>query len=381
MKPRNINIDLVSTQPLNRDSGSRVRDFNIYHSLSKYYSIKFISPKREILNSSLLRKMVSFIFTGLPPYISDLRKKDLNLLINHKSDIIQLEQLDSFFLTESYFEKLKKRGSKIVLDEHNIDYIRLKAELDKSNLLKRFLGYLILRNFKNEEIRALKKVDHIFACSEVDKNYFTKYVPKDKVTVVPNGVDCDYFKPTNITKENNILFMGLLSYAPNEDSLKYYFGKIHNSVKKQVKDVKIFIIGKDPPKWLEKLSKKDNNIVITGFVEDVRDYIKNARVCICPLRYGSGTRLKILEYMASGKPVVSTSIGAEGIKVINKKNIFLADTPKEFSKGIINLLKDYKLSRKIGYEGRKFVENNYDWEKIIKEIVNFYNNLFRGEIK
>lgn len=225
------------------------------------------------------------------------------------------------------------------------------------------------------EIEVFAKMDFILTCSDNDKKYFKKYFPENKISVIPNGVDSSFFKPCKMgkTEKMTVVFVGLLSYPPNSDGLKFYLKEIHPLVKIKIPNVKFLIIGKHPPIWLEKIAKKDQSIQLIGYVRDIREYISKAKVCICPLRFGSGTRIKILEYMAMGKPVVSTTKGAEGIDYADGRTIFIRDNPEKFAQGIIKLLIDHKLAIYMGNQARKLVKQKYDWKKIVSKLHKEYS--------
>jgi len=169
--------------------------------------------------------------------------------------------------------------------------------------------------------------------------------------------------------------MGKLSYKPNTFGIFNYLTEVHPIVKRHIPQVKLYIAGIGCPSWLKKELLKDNSVVLLGFVEDVRPYIKGADVCIAPLQAGSGTRLKILEYMASSKPVVSTSIGSEGINVTNNKNILIEDNWEDFAHKVVEVLKNKQLSQYIGDNARDLVEVEYDWKIIVDNQVRVYKNL------
>jgi glycosyltransferase involved in cell wall biosynthesis len=247
----------------------------------------------------------------------------------------------------------------------------------------RFARKRVAAKLKEHEFAMILKFDHLIVVSNIDKEiYISKGISEDKIDVLPNGVDCESFDPIKIVGEitlnhPNILFMGKLSYQPNIIAIKIYLQHVHPIIKKELPETKIYIIGINCPEWLKEYSKIDNSVEIIGFVKDVRPYITNADICIAPLTRGSGTRLKILEYMAIGKPVVSTTIGAEGLEIADGKNILIADDWSGFADKIIDLLNDEKLAKKIGTNGRKLVEEKYDWKKIVEKQIRIYKELVR----
>ena len=191
--------------------------------------------------------------------------------------------------------------------------------------------------------------------------------------IIPNGVDTTYFSTRYAVRtthdDNSLVFTGSLDWFPNEDGLIYFFTEIYPLIKRKAPQVNIAVVGKNPSRRLLNFSKKDNSINFTGRVDDVRTFITNAKVFIVPLRIGGGTRLKILEAMASGVPVVSTSIGAEGLDAKNNEQLLIADSPREFAEKVISIMEDKELEMRLGGEGRKFVEEKYNW-KIVGDKLN-----------
>lgn len=377
-----MKIAFITTRPISLDSGSDNRNYHLSKILSQKYEVKIYTPsftdnvpknKGKIINGF---KKLSLLLQGKVPYIESLKQTKLNdnaLVQLKKVDAIQIQEMLSYHVVEKYLKELE---CKLILDTHNIDYERFLSETNNKGLINKYLGKVISKKVKEIEINAVKKMDHILVCSEKEKEYFSSYIDKRKVSVIPNGVDCKKFIKSNSEAESNIiLFMGLLSYAPNSQGIKFYIRKIHPKVIKKNPNAQLMILGKGAPKWLVDVAKKDKSINLVGFVDDVREYISQAQVCICPVYSGSGTRLKILEYMAMGKIVVSTSKGAEGLCIRSDFNILIGDTVEMFSDKINDVLSDDKKYLKIGRNAQKFVNKNYDWSNSGNLLISLYNNL------
>ena len=175
--------------------------------------------------------------------------------------------------------------------------------------------------------------------------------------------DVDYFSFSKGKEEEQcIVFVGNYLHYPNVDAVLYFHQDIWPLIKSRLPELKFYVVGQGPPLAIQNLSQ-EKNIIVTGKVDDVRPFLKKARVFICPVRLGGGFRGKILEAMAIGRPIVSTSLGAEGIPASHEENIILADNPEEFAKGTLDLMNDDKLFEKIRVQGRKLVEEKYGWEK------------------
>ena len=155
-----------------------------------------------------------------------------------------------------------------------------------------------------------------------------------------------------------------MDWLPNEDAIRYFTEQIMPRIKQAVPEVTLTVVGRDPYPSLVELSKHDPSIIVTGRVEDVRPFIEDAAVYIVPLRIGGGTRLKIYEAMAMEKPIVSTSVGAEGLPIVDGKEILLADTPEEFAEAVIRLFRNESLAAEIGERAATTVREKFGWQTV-----------------
>jgi polysaccharide biosynthesis protein PslH len=158
----------------------------------------------------------------------------------------------------------------------------------------------------------------------------------------------------------------------------YFLREVYPLIKQRRPDVKLYIVGSSPPAEVVEY-KRDPSIIVTGFVDDLRDYYAKGQVFVVPILRGAGVRVKIYEAMAAGIPIVSTGLGAEGIEVSDGKDIYLADTPEEFAEKTISLLADQPLQLEMAKQARKLVVENYEWASITKRLVDEYYELWRGQ--
>lgn len=185
-----------------------------------------------------------------------------------------------------------------------------------------------------------------------------------EVAVVPNGVDCVYHHPGLArARANALIYNGALTYGANYDAMQHFLANIYPLVKAKVPAVTMRITGSTHGVDLGGL-ELDDSVHFTGYVDDVRIPVAQSSVCVVPLRRGGGTRLKILESMALGTPVVATSKGAEGLDVVNEEHILLADTPEDFARRVIGLLNDPAQANFLTRNARQLVEEHYDWDLI-----------------
>jgi len=203
--------------------------------------------------------------------------------------------------------------------------------------------------------------NHAIAISQDEKRLFGTYIPQAEISVVSNGVDTEYFAPASGTPApQNIVFVGVMSYFANVDCVLYFAQQILPAIKKRVPAAKFYVVGSEPPHSVRALGS-DPDIVVTGRVDDVRPYIHDAAVCVAPMRIAQGIQNKILEAMACGRPVVTTSKGNEGINAPDGRAIMVDDSPEGFAGKVVRLLQDPGLGGEIGAAGRKFVVEHFCW--------------------
>ncbi len=220
-----------------------------------------------------------------------------------------------------------------------------------------------LKGLKKYEFDMYSHADKVLTLTPQGKEELLEICPELDISVVPHGVDVDYFSFSEFEEEERcIVFVGNYLHYPNVDAVLYFHQEIWPQIKSRLPEIKFYIVGQGPPQEIQNLDQ-EKNIIVTGKVDDVRPYLKKARVFICPVRLGGGFRGKILEAMAIGRPIVTTSLGAEGIPASHRENIILADQPEEFAKDTLDLMNDDKLFEKIRVQGRKLVEEKYGWEK------------------
>jgi polysaccharide biosynthesis protein PslH len=213
----------------------------------------------------------------------------------------------------------------------------------------------------------INRANHVLTVSDSDRNIFSRMIDPSRITVIPTGVDVEYFRPSNNQEEaNTIVFSGAMDWMPNEDAIVYFIKAILPRIRQQVPDASLCVVGRDPSRGLLKLGTSERGIEITGRVDDIRPFVHRAAVYVVPLRIGGGTRLKIFEAMAMGKAVVSTTIGAEGLPVRSGKDLLIADDPEDFAKTTSKLLKDPIRRAEIGRTARELVNRSYSWDAVVQ---------------
>lgn len=226
------------------------------------------------------------------------------------------------------------------------------------------------------ERSVIRESDLFTVASEREAAWAREQAPSARIAVIPNGVDTGYFKPMPDTTAYTptILFIGTFSYEPNTDGILWFCRDIYPSVRAEVPSVRLLIVGREPPPAVQALAALPG-VAVTGFVDDVRPYIAQSTIVVVPLRNGGGTRLKILEALAMGKAVISTSIGAEGLDVTHDRDILIADTPDAFCDVIVRLFGSDAMRRRLGEDGRRLVEHSYGWDGIASRLDAVYRQV------
>ncbi len=280
-----------------------------------------------------------------------------------------------------YIESMRiKRpgGPRLILDLDDIETVSKKRGLKIQPPIgwrTKALEYLDLIRLGWYQKKAIRRVDRLLVCSEKDRAYFHNH---PKVVVVPNGADIPKERLPDESDGKTLLYVGTLSYPPNLDGLFFFVKEIFPLIQKRVAGSRLLIVGRDPSPALSKLHD-GRTIWVEGNVPSVEKYYRQATVSIVPLRMGGGTRLKILEAFAMGRPVVSTSIGCEGLRVENGEQLLVSDDPNEFATACIDLLQNPPRREALVLHARKLVERHYRWESIRTLVQNLYGELIGEE--
>jgi glycosyltransferase involved in cell wall biosynthesis len=299
-------------------------------------------------------------------YYSAPMRRALDALLRRRSfDVIHVE-----FAHMGYYRL--PPGPLRVLDEHNVEYRLLeRVGRQERDPLRRFYAFVQARKFRRDELAACRRMDGVLTTSEADRAVLAAEGVDVPIHVVPNGVDCEFFTAARPPESGaRLLFTGAINYVPNTDAVLYFCDEILPRVRAVRPDVSFAIVGRDPPERVRRLAGP--SITVTGTVPDVRPWMRDAAVVVVPLRSGSGTRLKILEALASGCAVVSSSIGCEGLEVTHGRDILIADRPDEFAAGVLRCLADPGLRARLGRGGRALVEQRYRWESIGRALSRHY---------
>jgi glycosyltransferase involved in cell wall biosynthesis len=260
----------------------------------------------------------------------------------------------------------------VIHDEHNIEHDLARRLRDASESLPRRLHYAVnWRKLRREEIAGWRAADGVAFTSPEDAERARALYPAIRSSVIPNGVDVDHFQASGDARADarSAVFFGTMDYFPNLDGVRYLLGDIWPRLTAHVPGACLQVIGPHPSP--EVLAQRGPRVEVTGCVPDLRPYLARAGVVVVPLRVGGGTRFKILEAMAMSRPVVSTTIGAEGIGATDGRNILIADGAEAFAAAVRRVMEDPDLARRIGAEGRALVERHYSWTAVGAQLERF----------
>ena len=309
---------------------------------------------------------VGNLFSSLPLAVARYQSIEMRKVI---TDLRASEQFDAvicdFLFPSGNFVDL----SKVVLFQHNFETAIWRRHAETATgIAKTYFGTQARRMFSYER-EVCRKVAQVVAVSPVDAEQMRSQFGIQNVADIATGVDIDYFAPPASAEASaDLVFLGSMDWMANIDGVEYFVERIFPLISARKPDCTLAIVGRRPPAKIEQLAEKNPRIHVTGTVPDVRPYMWGAGVSIVPLRIGSGTRLKIYEAMASRVPVVSTSIGAEGLECKPPNDIRIADDPHAFAQECLDLLDDEAARRRVGNAGWELVSSRFSWDQVTRQM-------------
>ncbi len=266
-----------------------------------------------------------------------------------------------------------------VLNHHNIESQLFERRIAyERNPLKRFYLRLEARKLRRYETDVVADFDSNLVVSNLDGARLGEFCPGVPTALVANGVDVEYFRPSDhaAAQPGHLIMVSGMNWFPNLDAVLYMMESIWPMVSAAIPGVRLTIVGARPPPRVTELAARDPRITVTGFVDDIRPYMDRAQVYLCPMRDGGGTRLKILDALSMGKPIVATSMALEGIDVMPEQDVLVGDTPEAFVTQIKRLVADEALQARLSANGRAFVEQHFSWVVIGQQL----EKAFRGAV-
>ncbi len=390
---------LTIAPPYPPNDGGRIRTFNLMRQAAKQHSVNLVAflpqdrpddswmPIREIcaevhlLSAPAVKRTtpaqkLTMMFRRQPSALHLYQSSEMETLLR---ELVQRRATDLVHVVEPYMIPYVKKldGPARVMDHTDIEALKQRRLLFTDP--KRYRPYWWLRwlehfRWQAFEIESLAWFDAHCAVSERDAAYFRRHAPDAPVFSVPNGVDVDHLRPRlDPANEPTLLYLGSMDYPPNADAALWFAVRVLPIIREAVPGVRLLIVGRNPAPQVLALGVQPG-IRVTGTVPDVRPYYEQAHALVVPLRSGGGTRLKILEALATGVPVVSTSLGAEGLDLRHGVDFLVADTPDALAEQTIRVLSDATLRASLAEHGRSMVTTHYRWDMIGRNLLNVYES-------
>ena len=379
-------------------SGGNIRLYNLLKLLSKKHKITLICEKRsnqtekdiqevekicekvitvERKKQWSIENIVKTGFSLNPFIITGHQSKEMTWEIKKE---LEKENFDLIHVETFYvMGNLPKVSIPVVLVEHNIEYLAYRRFVDNTNFFIKPLLLLDVLKLKKKEEYYWSKADKLVAVSKIEKNLMIR----QDVVVVPNGVDLDKFKFQEaeskfLEKQKRILFIGDFKWMQNRDAVSFIIKEIWPEIKSKVKnqkskiDIKLWIVGRNMPKSIKNLTNDKNVIFDDNNQDQTQEIYEKSFLLLAPIRIGAGTSYKILEGMASGTAVITTSLGIEGLGVKNNTHVLASDDVETLADNVENLLMNKALYEKLTKNAREYVEKNYNWEEIARKLDEVY---------
>ena len=383
-------------------NGSQIRTLGILRHLSRGNNIHFVGLSREgqtiteraeyceevyaFLHEPPKRKSVTFAWqalgnflTGIPLYVDRYRsvaalEKVKQLLAANRYDAIVAD----FLLSAPNVPAIENA----VLFQHNVEAIIMARLADQATFppTRAYLRHMAAKVDRYERA-VCRKAKHVITVSPADSRYIESHYGVPKTSPLPTGVNVDYFRrPAHpeIQHPFDLVFVGSLDYLPNLGGVNWFVEQVLPLIHRQRPGVTVALVGKNPGEEVRRFAEKDRRIHVTGTVPDVRPYLWSGGVSIVPLFAGSGTRLKIYEAMAAGLPVISTTIGAEGLTYERDRTIVIADDAEAFARECVALIDDPDRRRRIGEAACRQVNESSDWSMVSTEFEKILDRVTAG---
>lgn len=371
------------------DAGGKIRSYNILRQLQKNHELVLLTHyggtrdlwyETEIKkhfpaalpvwtaapDSSTMARVLHYLYCVPSRAPFAVRKFTDRSAGRQIEQLFQEKQFDAAvcdFLSASLTFPANRWGQ-TVLFQHNVETVLWDRMVEnESNWIKRLVYRFEAAKMGSYERSNIGKFQRVIAVSEQDRAFMGRFMPLDKISVVPTGVDLEQYRSNSGGQSARplVMFTGTMDFEPNIDGVEYFCREIWPRVLKAVPDARFRIVGKNPVAAVRRLASE--TIEVTGTVPSVAEHLQEAWVLVVPLRMGGGTRLKIYEGMAMGRAVVSTSVGAEGLDVRNGKDILLSDGVETFAQAVITLLREPELRKRYERAAAELV-SRFDWSSV-----------------
>ena len=351
--------DGKNPEGIERSSEYCSRAYPVRHSVPPHGSLRFAGQ--------LLRGLVSPVPVAVQRYTSDRMQRQIRTLLEQ-------QKFDTLVCDFLFPVPNIPDVSRSVLFQHNVESVIWRRHFEEANNpAKKAYFRQQWRRMQAFERAICREAGHIVAVSNTDRETMHALFGVRRMSSVNTGVDIQYFASRGCADAKapaisaDLIFTGSMDWLPNIDAAQFFAAEVLPSIRKQRPNCRVVIAGRRPASAVKELAKRDSGIVVTGTVPDIRPYLWGSAVSIVPLRIGGGTRLKIFEAMAARLPVVSTSIGAEGLPVTNGEHIAIADCPERFARCCLDLLANAELRKRRADQAWALVSSRFSWTAVSSE--------------
>jgi len=339
-------------------------------------SVKNRSRVRAALRSVLFRKPYRVAKLESQPF-----RKAVDRALGKGFDVLWVHFMETLTYVPQHVPG--EKGLMVVLDQHNADERFWATYARQGPPWKRLFARQNIRRLRRLRESVLRSVDVILSVSQDDAEFVRATLPNlsTQVWVAPNGVDVEGLRPAEDANRRNLAILcGAMDVLMNIDAAEWFSRSIFPMVREAAPDATLSIVGRNPARRVRALSSLPG-VKVTGGVEAVQPYYANAKVAVAPFRYGGGTKLKVLEAMALGVPVVATPVGRQGIEGISGTHLFMEETEQAFAERVVALLRDDSLRRRIAAEARRLVEDRYSWSGVMSEAITRLEGLVASTVR
>ncbi len=333
------------------------------------HKVRFYRPPASARRKNPVLAAFASLLSPLPYTAAKFSVQEVQGIIR---EMLKTQRFDLILANFAFMANLipadLARQTPVVLDEHESEGLLWRQYRREGGIGKRVFALVNLAKMGRFQAAVCSRLAAMMAASEREAAFTRTFLPsRVKLWVVPNGVDTDFFIPSTPAGEPELVLCAGFRVYRNCEAAIWFVRQVFPEVRKAVPDAQFRIVGSNPPAEVRQLGEVPG-VHVTGTVKDIWPYYCRAAVSVAPYRYGEGTKLKVLEAMACGVPVVSTTIGCQGIEARDGEHLLVADAPGPFAQHIVNLLRNPSLRAEIGERARTLVEQKYAWEKIVDDL-------------
>ena len=331
---------------------------------TKSYPVKRTLPKRG--SPAFFGQVAAGAFSQVPVAVGRFYSPEMEKLVARLQATERFDCMVCDFLVSAvHFPKLEEA----VLFQHNVESMIWKRHAEHApDAMRRWFFSVQAKRMLRYEEQCCRRAGYVIAVSPLDAQMMRDMYGVGHVSDISTGVDLDYFAPrASDQKRHDLVFVGSMDWMPNIDGVQYFVREVLPLIRAKRPECSLAVVGRKPDSSIQALAAADPQITITGTVPDVRPYLWNSALSLVPLRIGGGTRLKVYESMAARTPVVSTTIGAEGLVWEDGMNIAIGDTPESFADRCLALLEDRDARARMAENGWSLVSSRFSWEQVTRQ--------------